>query len=212
MQLCWHVIDMRNHADVDIEIFYDIYRDVILIKWYSVLVPEKQQNHVKLFKRYDCCSILLAIFYLRSQCALYFRVCSTGISRLFLCAMNINESVISITSTESRHGKLYNSATEQLVVFVQNFKSYYKSTRHRHVRIFLPICGHEKKISTTAQPLWPPHISNLSCEHWDTVMNCNFNDCRCSCKPGKVEGGQWAMVPHFPDWRVWALITKRHRR
>ena len=31
---------------------------------------------------------------------------------------------------------LYDSATEQLTVFVQNFKSYYMSTGRRHVRVF----------------------------------------------------------------------------
>ena len=41
---------------------------------------------------------------LQLQCVLYFQVCS--IFRPFLCAMNINESVISITSPRSRHGKL----------------------------------------------------------------------------------------------------------
>ena len=139
----------KNHADVDIKHisrYISIYRLVISIKWYSE-IPEKQRNNVKLFNRYDCCSILLAIFYiiLRSQCSLYFQVCS--ISRLFLCAMNINESVISITSPGSRHdlvSLLYDSATEQRTVFVQNFKSYLKSTCHRHVRICFPICRHEK--------------------------------------------------------------------
>ena len=43
-------------------------------------------------------------FILQLQCELYFRVCS--ISHPFLCAMIINESVISITSPERRHGKL----------------------------------------------------------------------------------------------------------
>ena len=126
----------ENHADVDIKIFHDIYRHVIPIKWYSE-IPEKKQNHVRLFKR--CMTIVVFCqpsFILRWQCALYFLVCS--ISWLFLCAMNINESVISISSPESRHGitLLYNSATEQLMVFVQNFKSKYMSTWRPHVRIF----------------------------------------------------------------------------
>ena len=69
-------------------------------------------------------------FIIRSKWALYFRVCS--MSGLVLCVMNVNESVISITSPGSRHGKL---ATEQLRVFVQNFKPYYMSTC-LHVKIF----------------------------------------------------------------------------
>ena len=45
---------------------------------------------------------------------------------------------------------LYDSATDQRTVSVQNFKSYSMSTYREHVRIFLPICQHEKKILTTA--------------------------------------------------------------
>ena len=45
---------------------------------------------------------------------------------------------------------LYDSAKEQLKLFVQNFKSYYMLTCRRHVKIFLPICRHEKKILMTA--------------------------------------------------------------
>ena len=70
-------------------------------------------------------------FILRSQCALCFRVCS--ISRLFLCAMSFIESAISITSP-SMVSLLYDSATEQLTIFVQNFKSNYI--------VCLFVCGH----------------------------------------------------------------------
>ena len=75
-------------------------------------------------------------FILWSQCAVYFRACS--ISRLFLCAMNINEPVISITSTGSRHGKLTvrqcYGATDGICTKFQDVL--YLSICRRHVRIF----------------------------------------------------------------------------
>ena len=83
---------------------------------------------------------------LRSQSALYFRVCS--ISRLFRCAMNINESVISITAPGSRHGKLTvrqcYEATDGICTEFQVVL--YVDICRRHVGIFLPICRHEKDL------------------------------------------------------------------
>ena len=85
-------------------------------------------------------------FILRSQCALYFWVCS--ISQLFLCAMNINES----QSFQSPHPKvgiasfLYDSATEQLKVFVQNFKSYYVDMSSTCQDFFTDMSIYKKKI------------------------------------------------------------------
>ena len=61
---------------------------------------------------------------------------------------------------------LYDSATEQRTVFVQDLKSNYAlcmSTYRRHVRIFLPICQNEKKISMTALTIW-------SEKHWNIFV------------------------------------------
>ena len=84
---------------------------------------------------------------------LYFQVCSKF--RLFLCAVNINESIVSIISSGSRHGKLtvYDSTTEQQTVLLQNFK-YYMSTCRQHDRNFSLVCRHEKR------SWWQPYTLN----------------------------------------------------
>ena len=95
----------ENHADVEKKkIFHNVYRHVIpILKWYCD-IHEKQQNNVKLSRNTTFVAFCWPSFILRSQCVLYYRVCS--ISRLFLCAINVNESVISITSPRTRYGKL----------------------------------------------------------------------------------------------------------
>ena len=146
MQLSWHVIDMRKSCQCRQKKYFTTYIDMLL-QWNGTRKYLKNNKIMSNFSR-DTTFVALcwSSFILRSQCALYFWVCS--ISRFFFCAMNINESVISITSPEvGMVSLLYDCATEQLTIFVQNFKSYCLLTCRWHVRIFLPICRHEKKIS-----------------------------------------------------------------
>ena len=131
----------ENHADVDIK---NISRHILTC--YSKYLKYLRNN--KIMSSFSRDTTIVAFcrpsFILWSQYVLYFRVCSK--SRLFLCAMDINDQ-----SFQSPHlevgmvSLLYDSATEQRTIFVQNFKSYYMSTCRPHVRIFLPICQHEKK-------------------------------------------------------------------
>ena len=86
MQLCWHVVDMRKSSRCR-------------HKYISRHISTCYSNQICPIVAFCWPSFILWL-----QCVLYFRVCS--ISWLFLCAMNINESVISITSSGSRHGKL----------------------------------------------------------------------------------------------------------
>ena len=122
----------------------------IPIKWYSKYL--RNNEIMSNFSR-DMTTVMLCrqSFILQLQCMLCFRVCS--IVRLILCAVNINESIVSIISSGSRHGKLtiYDSTTEQQTVLVQNFK--YMLTCRRHDRNFLLICRHEKKILTSVLEL-----------------------------------------------------------
>ena len=130
MQLCRHVIDMRKTCRCRHKKYFTTYIDVLFQSNGTL----KYLRNNEIMSNFSRDTTIVAFrqpsFMLRSQCALYFQVCS--IYRPFLCAMNINESAISITSPRSRH----DSATEQQTVFVQNFKLYYMSTYCRHVRIF----------------------------------------------------------------------------
>ena len=82
----------------------------IPIKWYSKYL--RNDTIMSNFSR-DMTIVTLCrqSFILQMQCVLYFWVCS--IFKPALCAVNINESIVSIISSGSRHGKLtiYDSAT-----------------------------------------------------------------------------------------------------
>ena len=135
MQLCRHVIDMRKSCWCRHKIYFTTYIDMLFQSNGTRNTSEKQEIVPNFSRDSTIVAFCRPSFILRSQCALYFRVCS--ISQLFLCAMNINESVISITLPEvGMVSLLYDSATEQLMVFVQNFKLYYMWTCRWHVRIF----------------------------------------------------------------------------
>ena len=77
--------------------------------------------------------------------------CTSGfvvyLGSFFVLWILMNQSFQSPHLKEGIVSLLYDSATEQWMIFVQNFKLYYMST----CRIFLPICRHEKKMSMTAQ-------------------------------------------------------------
>ena len=105
MQLCRHVIDMRKSCRCRHIKYFTTYIDML----FQSNGTRKSLRNNKIMSNFSRDTTFVAFcrpsFILQSQCALYFQVCS--ISRLFLCAMNINESVISITSPESRHGIAY---------------------------------------------------------------------------------------------------------
>ena len=126
----------ENHADVNIE---NISTHIdMLFQSNGTLKYLRNNKIMPNFSR----DVTIVAFYqlsftLRLQCALYFRVCS--ISRpFFVLLILMNQSFQSPHPGESMISLLYNSATVQQRVFVQNSKSYYLST-------FLSICQHEKK-------------------------------------------------------------------
>ena len=100
MTLAW-----ENHAIVDMK---NISRHASTCLIFQSNGTQKYVRNNKIMSNFSRDTTIVVFcwpsFILWSQCALYFWVCS--ISRLFLCAMNINELVISITSPRSRHGKL----------------------------------------------------------------------------------------------------------
>ena len=77
-----------------------MYGHAIPIKWYSEYL--KNSKIMSNFSRDTM--IMMAIFYTTvAMCAVLW-VCS--IFQLFFCAMNMNDSIVSITAPESKHGKL----------------------------------------------------------------------------------------------------------
>ena len=94
----------ENHANVNIGKYFMTYIDML----FQLNGAPKYMRNNEIMSNFSRDTTIVAFYWpsfiLQSQCALYFRVCS--ISWLFLCAMNINESVISITLPGSRHGKL----------------------------------------------------------------------------------------------------------
>ena len=141
------------------EIFHDVYRHVFPIKWYSE-IPEKQQNHVNfsILQRFaDHLS-----YYGRNVRSTTGFILYPG--SFFVLWILMNKSFQSPHPEVCRVSLLCDSASEQLTVFVQNFKSYSMSTCPWHVRIFLPICGHEKMISMTAVAV-RERLENLQLQH-----------------------------------------------
>ena len=113
---------MKKHEDVDITKYFTTCVNMFIpIKWYSKYL--RNNEIMSNFSR-DMTIVTLCrqSFILQLQCVLYFQVVS--IFQLALCAVNINESIVSIISSGSRHGKLtiYDSTTEQQTVLVHNFK------------------------------------------------------------------------------------------
>ena len=113
MQLCQHVIDMRKSCRCRHKKYFNAYTDML----FQSNGTQKYLRNNKIMSNFSRDTTIVAFcrpsFIPWSQCALYFWVCS--ISRLFLCAMNIKESVISSPHLEvGMISLLYNSTTEQL--------------------------------------------------------------------------------------------------
>ena len=96
MQLCQLIIDMRKSCRCRHKKYFTTYINML----FQSNGTRKYLRNNKIISNFSRDTTIVAFcrqsFILQSQCALYFRVCS--ISWLFLCAININESVISITS------------------------------------------------------------------------------------------------------------------
>ena len=63
MQFYWHVIDKRKSCWCRHKKNFRTCIDISFQLNGTSEIPEKQRNNIKLFKRYDYCSILPAIFY-----------------------------------------------------------------------------------------------------------------------------------------------------
>ena len=105
MQLCQHVIDMRKSCGCQHKKYFmrkscQCQRKKYFTTYIDMLFQsnstQKYLRNNKIRSNFSRDKTIVAFcqpsFILWLQCALYFRVCS--ISRLFLCPMNINESVI----------------------------------------------------------------------------------------------------------------------
>ena len=62
MQLCWHFVNIRKPCWWQHKMYFTTYIDMLFLRNGTLKYLGKQQNTVKLFKRYDHCNLLLAIF------------------------------------------------------------------------------------------------------------------------------------------------------
>ena len=123
MQFCRHVIDKRKSCRCRHKKYFITYIDMSF-QLNGTLKYLRNNEIMSNFSR-DTTIVVFCqpSFMLRSQCELYFRVCS--ISRLFVLWILMNQSFQSPHPEVGMVSLLYNSATEQQMVFVQNVKLYY---------------------------------------------------------------------------------------
>ena len=149
MQLCRHVIDMRKscrcrHKEYFTTYIYMLFQSMVFGNTWETTKSCQTSQEIRLLLHF---AGHLLYYGCNVRCTYRFVVYPGS---FFVLWILMNQSIQSPHPEVGMVSLLYDSATEHLTVFVQNFKSYYMLICRRHVRIFLPICRHEKQILMTA--------------------------------------------------------------
>ena len=192
-----------------------MYRHVIPVKWYSE-IPEKQQNHVKLFAGH-------LLYYGRNvHCTSRFVVYP---SSFFVLWVLMNQSFQSPHLEVGMVSLLYESATEQLTVFIHNFQVILYFDMSTTCQDFITDMSTWKR--SWRQPYYTERIDNLCISHNAPQSGTNMQD-TCSrsrswiLAPTKMHYGKCTKgVLHCDDllscvvifnfifrlWKRWPLIS-----